>query len=223
MTTGSTLEVPVAGRGAMSSSGQTAVLNVTIDRATTNGYLTLWACGTEQPKTSNLNYVPGVTVANAVVTALGANGSVCVFSSGEAHVIIDTFGELSAGKFAPLAQPARLLDTRPGLFTIDQQFAGEGVRSANTTLVLDVGGRAGLAASPAAVILNVTVDGPALSGFVTVYPCGGVRPNVSNVNYASGQTLPNLVISAVSSAGTLCVFTSVKTHVIVDVFGSLTP
>jgi hypothetical protein len=50
-----------------------------------------------------------------------------------------------------------------------------------------------------------------------------VRPNVSNVNYASGQTLPNLVISAVSSAGTLCVFTSVKTHVIVDVFGSLTP
>ena len=223
MTTGSTLEVPVAGRGAMGSSGQTAVLNVTIDGATTNGYLTLWACGTEQPKTSNINYVPGVTVANAVVTALGANGSVCVFSSGAAHVIIDTFGELSSGKFAPLAQPARLLDTRPGLFTVDQQFAGEGVRSANTTLVLDVGDRAGLGASPAAVILNVTVDAPALSGFVTVYPCGGVRPNVSNVNYASGQTLPNLVISAVSSAGTLCVFTSVKTHVIVDIFGSLTP
>ena len=221
MTQGTTLEVPVSSHGNMTASQRPAVLNVTVDGATTNGYLTLWPCGTEQPKTSNLNYSAGTTMANAVVTALGANGSVCVYSSGTTHVIIDTFGELSASSYTPLPQPARLLDTRAGYTTFDGSNAAEGVRSALSTLTLPVGGRAGLADQPAVLVLNVTVDGPATSGFITVYPCGGARPNVSNVNYAPGQTLPNLVVTGVSASGTICLYTSVKTHLIVDVFGSL--
>ena len=223
MTPGLTLEVPVGGRANMTNSGQPAVLNVTVDGATESGYLTIWPCGTEQPKTSNLNYVRGATFANAVVTKLSTTGSVCIFSSGTTHVIIDAFGEMSTVKYVPLAQPARLLDTRAGNPTLDGQFSGGGVRSANTTLALTVGGRAGLSDQPAAVVLNVTVDGPALPGFVTVYPCGGERPNVSNVNYAAGQTLPNLVVTSVSGSGTICVYNSTKTHIIVDVFGELSP
>jgi hypothetical protein len=223
MTPGAIIEVPVAGRANMTKSGQPAVLNVTVDGATSSGYLTVWPCGADVPKTSNLNYVAGATLANAVVTALSPNGTVCVFSSGTTHVVIDAFGELSTSRYSALGQPARLLDTRAGYTTVDGQNAADGIRSANSTYVLPVGGRAGLADQPGVAVLNVTVDSPATNGFITVYPCGGLRPNVSNVNFAAGQTLPNLVVTTVSASGTVCLYTSTRAHVVVDVFGRLAP
>ncbi len=60
-----------------------------------------------------------------------------------------------------------------------------------------------------------------LPGYLTVYPCDAPRPTASNVNVVSGQTAPNLVISRLSAAGTVCVFTSSPTEVIVDAFGTL--
>ena len=71
------------------------------------------------------------------------------------------------------------------------------------------------------MVLNVTVDQPELAGYITVYPCGTARPAVSNVNFAPSQTLPNLVVTQVSAVGTICIYANVKTHVIVDAFGSL--
>ncbi len=221
MKSGDTLEIPVAGRGGMSPTARTAVLNVTVDGATTSGFLTVWPCGTDRPNTSNLNYVQGSTLPNAVVTALSSTGTVCVFSSGNTHVIIDTFAELSLSNYSPLAKPARLLETRANLTTIDGQFNGLGIRLVNTVLQLQVGSRAGLGTAPSAVVLNVTVDQPATSGFVTVYPCGTAPPTVSNLNFAAGQTLANLVVTAVANDGTVCLRTSTTTHLIVDVFGSL--
>ena len=98
-----------------------------------------------------------------------------------------------------------------------------GLRPGNTELPLTVALRAGLPSNPRLVALNVTVVGPAGSGFVTVYPCGASRPNVSNVNFAAGQILANLVVATVSAQGTICLFTSVPTHLVVDVFGWLDP
>ncbi len=221
MKTGDTLEIPVAGRGGMSPTAKDAVLNVTVDGAAMSGFLTVWPCGSPRPTTSNVNYVQGSTLPNAVVTALSATGTVCVFSSGNTHVIIDTFGELSLSNYTPLALPARLLDTRSGLTTIDGQFNGDGIRSVNSVLQLQVGSRAGLGAAPSAVVLNVTVDQPATNGFVTAFPCGTAPPTVSNVNFAAGQTLASLVVTAVAADGTVCLRTSTKTHLVVDVFGSL--
>ena len=146
-----------------------------------------------------------------------------MYSSGATHVVIDTFGEFTEPDYTRLAQPVRLLDTRPGYPTFDAQFAGGGLRPGNTELALTVGSRAGLPQSPHLVMLNVTVVGPAGSGYVTVYPCGASRPNVSNVNFAAGQILANLVVATVSAQGTICLYTSVPTHLVVDVFGWLDP
>ncbi|CAB4860597.1 unannotated protein [freshwater metagenome] len=224
MKAGDILTVQVAGRGGMSPTARTAVLNVTVDGATASGWLTVWPCDGPPPPTSNLNYVRGSTLPNAVVTALSATGTVCVYAAGGGtQVIIDAFGELSLSRYSPLAQPARLLDTRPGLATVDGQFAGGGTRSVNSVLTLQVGSRAGLGAPPVAVVLNVTVDQPATSGFVTVYPCSSAPPTVSNVNFAAGQTLPNLVVTAVAADGTVCLLASTRLHLVVDVFGSLNP
>jgi hypothetical protein len=43
------------------------------------------------------------------------------------------------------------------------------------------------------VVLNVTVTEPKATGYLTVWPDGQPRPNASNLNVTSGQTIPNLV------------------------------
>ena len=215
------LQVPIAGRGGLSAAARNAVLNVTAVGATGSGYLTVWPCGTPQPSTSNVNFTAGAIIPNAVVTALGDDGSVCIFASNATHVVVDAFGQLATASYQPLAQPARLLETRPGYGTTDGQFNNVGKMAAGSTLTLPVASRGGLAASPSTVVLNVTVDQPELAGYITVYPCGTARPAVSNVNFAPSQTLPNLVVTQVSASGTVCIYANVKTHVIVDAFGSL--
>lgn len=215
------VEVGVAGRGGISSVAKSAVLNVTAVDAVGPGFLTVYPCDRPRPATSNVNYVKGAAIPNAVMTSLSATGSVCVFSSNVADVIVDVAGALDPSTYAPLGQAVRLMDTRTGYSTSDGGDSGIGKRALNEDTTVQIAGRAGVPASPGAVIMNVTVDAPDLAGFVTVYPCGTARPLVSNVNFAPGQTIPNLVVTKLSSSGAVCVFTSSPTHVLIDVFGTL--
>ena len=51
-----------------------------------------------------------------------------------------------------------------------------------------------------------------------MYPCGA-RPDDSNVNFVTGQTVPDLVIAAVSSAGKICFYVYGTAHLLADVSG----
>ncbi len=81
-------------------------------------------------------------------------------------------------------------------------------------------GRGGVPVGAGAAVLNVTVVDAGAAGFVTVFPCGQAVPNASNLNVAAGQTVPNAVVSKLGVGGTVCVFSSVSAHVLVDVNGS---
>ena len=70
-----------------------------------------------------------------------------------------------------------------------------------------------------AMVFNATVTEPETAGFLTAFPCSPNLPTVSNVNFVAGQTVPNLVISAVDSVGSVCLFNSTALHWIVDVGG----
>lgn len=215
------IEVAVAARGGLASGITSAVLNVTAVGAVGNGYLTVWPCTQPRPTTSNVNYAAGGAVPNAVVTALSATGTVCVYSNNTTDVVIDVSGSFSADQYTSLAQPARLLETRAGYSTIDGVSNAVGKAAAGAITEVQVGGRGGLGAAPEAVVLNVTIDAPEVAGYITVYPCGTARPFASNVNFVPGQTIPNLVVSQLSDTGRLCIYSLVKTHIIVDVFGTL--
>jgi serine protease len=56
-----------------------------------------------------------------------------------------------------------------------------------------------------------------------VFPCNTGLPNASNLNFVAGQTVPNLVSVALDSQGRLCVATTARTHLIVDVAGFHAP
>ncbi len=71
-----------------------------------------------------------------------------------------------------------------------------------------------------AVVLNVTVTAPSASGYLTVYPDGQARPTVSNLNFTSGRTIPNLVAVPVVNGKVVFYNGSAGTvHVLADLAG----
>jgi subtilisin family serine protease len=216
---GTITEVVVAGRGNVPTTAAAVSLNVTVTGPTDNSYLTVYPCGTPPPNASNLNYTPGQTIPNAVITKIGTNGAICFFTAGTTHLIVDVNGHFPTGSsFTPLS-PERLVDTRPGTTTIDGLYRGIGPRPAGTITEVVVAGRGNVPTTAAAVSLNVTVTGPTDNSYLTVYPCGTPPPNASNLNYTPGQTIPNAVITKIGTNGAICFFTAGTTHLIVDVNG----
>ena len=123
---------------------------------------------------------------------------------------------LVRGSFSSLSKPERLLDTRPSGTKVGE------IDGSGAAYSLQVGGEKGVPSSGVgAVALNVTVvDGEAgdYGGYVTVYPCG-TRPDASNLNFTSGQTIPNAVIAPVSADGKVCFYVYGKAHLLADVSG----
>jgi hypothetical protein len=66
----------------------------------------------------------------------------------------------------------------------------------------------------------VTVTEPTEVSFLTAWPGGTPRPLASNLNYVSGQTVPNLVVAQVGPDGTVDLYNHAgAAHVIADVAG----
>jgi hypothetical protein len=86
---------------------------------------------------------------------------------------------------------------------------------------LAVAGRAGVAATATAAALNLTVANPSGPGFVTLFPCGSERPNASNLNFVAGDVLSNAALAKIGDDGTVCVYTSAATDLVVDVNGDV--
>jgi hypothetical protein len=217
--TGTPYELTVAGVSGVPSTGVAAVaMNVTVvdsEATDVGGFVTVYPCGT-RPNSSNLNFVNGQTVPNAVVAPLSNTGKVCFYVYGKAHLLADVSGYFTAG-FSALSAPTRLLDTRTAGTKVGK------TDGSGTAYELTVAGGNGLpaAGSLSTVAMNVTVvDGKAtdVGGYVTVYPCG-TRPNSSNLNFVNGQTVPNAVIASVSNTGKVCFYVYGEAHILADVSG----
>ncbi len=222
LTKGAVYVLRVAGRGTVPSDATAVALSVTATDVDRHGYLTVFPCDVSRPTASNVNYEPGSTTPNAVITRLDGNGNVCIFTLQPAHLVVDISGSIGQPFFQPLPQPRRLLETRSGLPTFDGGFRGAGQQPPSATLQLDVAGRAGIPADATAVVLNVTSTGSTSPGFITSHPGGTSRPSSSNLNYSGGRTVANMVISALGPDGDVCLFNLGATHVVVDVAGWLT-
>jgi alpha-tubulin suppressor-like RCC1 family protein len=218
------LRLPILNRGGSGSntSGSDTnliVLNVTVTGATGPGYLTVWPCGTAQPNASSLNYLTGDTIANLVVTKPGIDGTVCISPSQSAtHVLADLAAINAPGSSRPITArtPDRILDTRLGAATVDALLAGGGLVPANTVISLPVRGRVDVGNDVTSAILNVTITGPLSDGYLTVWPCGQLQPNASNINFVRGQTIPNSVITRLGGQGRVCLTASADTHMVAD-------
>jgi peptidoglycan hydrolase-like protein with peptidoglycan-binding domain len=232
---GGTISIPLAGAAMQRSDGApetipddaTAIaMNVTAVLPSQAGFFTVWPCGAPMPVASNVNFTRGSVVANGVVTSLGADGAVCLYSDQQSDVLVDVLGWFGGGAQPPFvgAVPSRLVDSRNAV------GGPTGVISPSTPksvpvrgVTVDVNGTPQqVPVDASAVALNVTMVEARAAGFATVWPCGTPMPDASNVNFGQGGTAANGVIAPIGADGTVCIYTSADAHLIVDIAGWFT-
>ncbi|MCA4133049.1 carboxypeptidase regulatory-like domain-containing protein [Arthrobacter sp. M4] len=218
---GGSVSFTIAGANGVPADASAVVMNITVTEPSSFGFVTAHASGTPKPNASNLNYATGQTVPNLAVVPIGADGKVTLSntSSGSVQLIADVAAYYRGGvpsvpgAFQPIS-PSRFLDTR----TASRVGPGGSV-------AVQVAGTGGVPANAAAVVMNVTVTEPSSFGFITAYASGSAKPNASNVNYAAGQTVPNLVVVPVGADGKVILSntSSGSVQIIGDVSGYFLP
>ena len=185
-------------------------VNVSVAEPQEAGFLTVHPCSSGRPLASALNYAAGETRSNLVVPAMTAGTKLCIYTMSATHVVVDLNGyhQRSADAQLVASNPVRLVDSR----TTTSLAAGE------TVEVQVVGDRRAAAGSSAAA-LYVAVDGPDAAGFLTVFPCGTVRPWAANLNYEAGETVGNDVLAKIGEGGRVCIYTMSATDLVVDLEG----
>jgi hypothetical protein len=196
----------------VASDASSAVFNLTATEVQGPGYVTAYPCGQSPPVASNLNVSAGQTVPNLVTVALPTNKHVRFFTVSATNLLADLAGWYSPSATSGFVSitPTRWIDTRddfapplPGGVIAEILFGAD-------------------FPDATAMVFNATVTEPQAAGFVTAFPCSTDPPTASNVNFVAGETVPNMVISAVDSYGSVCMFNSSPLYWIVDVGGFFT-
>jgi hypothetical protein len=206
---------PIQGTCGIPAAAEAYSLNFTAVPSGSLGFLTVWPTGRTQPVVASLNAVTGTITANAVIVPAGTNGAVDIFATNDTDLVIDTNGYFAAPAAGGLSlynlAPCRVLDTRQaGAPPID------GARNVN------VSESCGLPGSAKAYVFNATVVPPGALGFLTVWPQGEPQPFVSTLNAFDGAITNNMAIVPTTN-GSISVFVSAPTHLVLDIFGYFAP
>ncbi|HYA00336.1 MAG TPA: CHAP domain-containing protein [Candidatus Binatia bacterium] len=138
-----------------------------------------------------------VTICLVVVIGMVGSGLHTVRAQGQASA------------YTPLS-PFRILDTRDTGSPLGQG----GIQD------LTVAGVDSVPLDATAVVLNVTVTDPTQASYLSVYPAGEPTPVISNLNFTSGETVPNLAVVEVGANGQVELYNSAGTvQVVVDLEG----
>ncbi|AUG78619.1 hypothetical protein CFP65_3839 [Kitasatospora sp. MMS16-BH015] len=182
LTNGKPVDLQIAGVRGVPKDITAVTLNVTATGTTDHGYLTAYPHGSARPTASNLNWTAGQTIPNLVTVPVkdGRISLVTGGTNGTANVVADLAGYFTAtgGDTYHALTPYRLLDTR----------TDKAVGPYQTTQLPTGVTRAD------SVAMNVTVTGGTAPGFLTAFPVDANRPLASNLNWTTGQTIPNQVV-----------------------------
>ena len=218
---GGSLNLQITGANGIPNDATAVVMNVTAVSPNVAGYVTVYPNGVSRPEASNLNFVPGDTVPNLVTVGIGTSGQVNLFNAnGTVDLIADVVGYYSpvSGSYFTAVTPVRALDTRNGTGAALARVGQGGQVS------LQILGANGVPNDATGVVLNVTAVSPNVAGYATVYPNGVSRPEASNLNFVPGDTVPNLVIVGIGSAGKVNLFNANGTvDLIADIVGYYSP
>lgn len=118
-----------------------------------------------------------------------------------------------ASAFAALAKPWRALDTRSGL-------ASHVTRLGSGDLRVRLAGVGGVPTDARAVVATITGIARNGAGYVTLWPSGSARPEVSNLNLENvGEAVANLATVRLGNGGALDLFSDQPADLILDVAG----
>jgi hypothetical protein len=194
------------------------IVNTTLVRAGSRGFGTVWPTGSKRRFTSTNNAeFDGHTIPNLVISPLGRDRKISVYTTMTSDIILDVLGVFvaspatEAGRFEALG-PIRAFDSRdPGSSDFD----------AGSTQTIDLT-PFGVPADASGVVLNVTAIRSKARGFFRVWSAGDPEPGHSSVNVLSDNyNAGNQVISGVD-AGMIKVFSASGGGMTIDVTGYFT-
>ena len=225
---GSSVAVPVRGLYGVPSNATAVAVQVTATATQGPTFLSVLPTGTAPGLTSNLNAdAAGATIANLAIVPIGPDGSITVYTSAAAHLILDLSGwwtpvttEVAGGRYQPIG-PNRILDTRP----ISRKNYVGSKPAAQTATVVQVTGVEGVPITGvSAVSVNITLVDPSGPGFVQTAPAAQLIPGQSStMNVVSaGQVIAASTLVPVDANGRIAIYAEPSTHLIVDVNGWFT-
>ncbi len=205
------------------ASAQAYSLSVTAVPKGRLGYLSLFPSGQAQPLVSTLNSWDGEVVANAAIVPAGFDGAISVYVNDPADVILDINGYFlddsggSTNSFYS-ATPCRVADTRGP----DGYLGGPALAGGETRNYAMWQSSCHLPYGPA-YALNVTVVPKGYLGFLTLWPMGDPQPSTSTLNSWTGKVVANAAIAPVALNGSVSVYASNPTDLILDASGWFGP
>ena len=188
------------------------------------GYITVWPTGENQPLASTLNSLDGEVKANAAIVPGGTGGAISVFATNDTDVVLDINGYFvpatdSNVAFYPMT-PCRLVDTRPGA----PSTITTGALTGGTSRTLPIlSSSCDVPSTAVAYSLNFTLVPPAAVDYLTVYPTGESLPTVSTLNDPTGTVEANAAIAPAGVGGSIDVFVTQTTDLVVDINGYFAP
>ncbi len=207
------------------STAQAYSLNVAVVPSGPLGFLTLWPTGQPQPFVSTLNSVDGRIKSNAAIVAAGTSGSISVFAATSAtDLILDINGyfvpatDPSGLAFYPVT-PCRIADTRNAVGPLGGPSMGAG--QSRTFPILS--STCNLPATAQAYSLNFAAVPPGPLGFLTAWPTGQAKPLVATLNAPTGTVVGNAAIVPAGTNGSIDVFASGATDMVIDINGYFAP
>ena len=204
---------------AIPTSAQAYSLNFTAIPHTWLGYLTTWPTGQGRPTVSTLNAASGTVTANAAIVPAGSGGSIDVYATNDADLLVDVNGYFApaggsnALSFYILAS-CRAGDTRPtggsAPFIYQKDF--------NLT-----SGSCGVSSSAPIEVVNATAVPAVGLGFITLWQQGTTQPNASTLNGDHSVVSNMAFVAANPSNGQISAYASDPTDLFFDVSGYFAP
>jgi len=233
----SIIDFDVVALPAVPDTGVSAVaINLTSTSTTGTGFLQAYPhLRAANGQTSTLNVATaGVARPNFAIVPIGVGGKISVYLQAGGNAIIDVLGyyldgqiaTATDGRFVPLAQPERWMDTRalegaplPAQFDLEPRKA-----TANETILVPTLATTALPAmtNVQALVVNITASQPELTGFLRAIRTGELGATHSTLNYTTATASANTSIIPIDPVGTMSVFTNRATDIIVDVVGYIT-
>ncbi|MFN0167777.1 MAG: hypothetical protein ACKV22_15225 [Bryobacteraceae bacterium] len=227
MTGGSTRTVPIPQSACgIPDSAKAYSVNVTVVPAGPLSFLSIWPAGQTQPLVSTLNSFEGKIVANAAVVPAGTNGAINVYVTDRTDVIIDINGYFANTGSPTLpfysVTPCRVADTRQGEGKTGL-FGPPTLNGGSTREVPIPQSNCNIPATAKAYSLNVTVVPGGPLSYLTIWPTGQAQPLVSTLNSFEGKIVANAAIVPAGLNGSVTVYVTDRTDVIIDINGYFAP
>jgi len=180
-------------------------------------FLTAWPVGEQQPLVASLNDATGTVLSNAVIVPAGLGGAVNVFSTDATDLVIDI-----NGYFAPQGPGGLSLYTLTPCRVLDSRLPAGSLPFSSTRDVNVTAAPCGVPATAQAFVFNVTAVPPGLLGYITMWPQGQTQPLAATLNAYDGAVTNNMAIVP-TTTGSVSVYPSAPTHLVLDIFGYFAP